>query len=139
MGRRNKVVKLTAKKVGYINRAKIRNDSNRNIARDMKLSVSAVKFIGKAELRCFGLTQKNRSRGAHLSHDSSISLGNKGSAPFSTCCRNYSCCVYIIFYRKRQAVKRPFEVSPREGNNGASCLYLTDILEYSAEAMSRKD
>jgi putative transposase len=45
MGRRNKVVKLTAKKVSYINRAKIRNDSNRNIARDMKISVSTVKRV----------------------------------------------------------------------------------------------
>ncbi len=44
MGRRNKVVKLIAKKASDINRAKIRNDSNRNITRDMKLSVSAVNF-----------------------------------------------------------------------------------------------
>ena len=45
MGKRNKVVKLTEKKVRYIIRAKTRNDSTKNIARDMKLSESTVKRV----------------------------------------------------------------------------------------------
>lgn len=45
MGKRNKVVKLTDKKVKYIIRAKIRNDSTKNIALDMKLSESTVKRV----------------------------------------------------------------------------------------------
>jgi len=45
MGKRNKVVKLTDKKVKYIIRAKTRNDSTKNIARDMKLSKSSVKRV----------------------------------------------------------------------------------------------
>lgn len=45
MGRRNKVIKLTERKVKYIIRAKKRNDSAKNIAEDMKISVSTVKRI----------------------------------------------------------------------------------------------
>jgi len=45
MGKRNKVIKLTEKKVRYIIRAKIRNDSTKNIAYDMKLSVSTIKRV----------------------------------------------------------------------------------------------
>jgi len=45
MGKRNKVVKLTEKKIRYIIRAKTRNDSTKNIARDMKLSKSSVKRV----------------------------------------------------------------------------------------------
>ncbi|HIH44210.1 MAG TPA: transposase family protein [Candidatus Methanoperedenaceae archaeon] len=45
MGKRNKVVKLTDKKVKYIIRAKTRNDSTKNIALDMKLSESTVKRV----------------------------------------------------------------------------------------------
>jgi len=45
MGKRNKVIKLTEKKVRYIIRAKTRNDSTKNIAHDMKLSVSTVKRV----------------------------------------------------------------------------------------------
>ena len=44
MGKRNKVVKLTDKKVKYIIRAKTKNYSTKNIARDMKLSKSTVKM-----------------------------------------------------------------------------------------------
>jgi len=45
MGKRNKVVKLTKKKIDYIIRAKTRNDSNKNIAVDMKISKSTVKRV----------------------------------------------------------------------------------------------
>ncbi len=45
MGKRNKVVKLTDKKINYIIRAKTRDDSTRNIARDMKISESTVKRV----------------------------------------------------------------------------------------------
>jgi response regulator of citrate/malate metabolism len=45
MGRRNKVIKLTEKKIRYIIRAKTKNDSTKNIARDMKLSESTVKRV----------------------------------------------------------------------------------------------
>ncbi len=45
MGKRNKVVKITKKKISYIIRAKIRNDSDKNIAVDMKISKSTIKRI----------------------------------------------------------------------------------------------
>ncbi len=45
MGKRNKVVKLTKKKVNYIIRYKTKNDSTRNIARDVKISESTVKRV----------------------------------------------------------------------------------------------
>src|SRR5660398_257362 len=45
MGKRNKVVQLTKKKIDYIIRAKTRNDSNKNIAVDMKISKSTVKRV----------------------------------------------------------------------------------------------
>jgi FixJ family two-component response regulator len=45
MGKRNKVVKLTKKKISYIIRAKTRNESNKNIAVDMKISKSTVKRV----------------------------------------------------------------------------------------------
>jgi len=45
MGKRNKVVKLTKKKIDYIIRAKTRNDSNKNIAVDMKIGKSTVKYV----------------------------------------------------------------------------------------------
>lgn len=45
MGKRNKVVKLTKKKIDYIIRAKTRNDSNKNIAVDMKIGKSTVKRV----------------------------------------------------------------------------------------------
>lgn len=45
MGKRNKVVKLTKKKVDYIIRAKKRNDSDKNIGKDMKVSPSTVKRV----------------------------------------------------------------------------------------------
>lgn len=45
MGKRNKVVKITKKKISYIIRAKMRNDSNKNISVDMKISKSTVKRI----------------------------------------------------------------------------------------------
>jgi len=45
MGRRNKVIKLTDKKIRYIIRAKTRNDSTKSIAQDMKLSESTVKRV----------------------------------------------------------------------------------------------
>src|SRR5659263_625737 len=45
MGKRNKVVKLTKKKIDYIIRAKTRNDSNKNISVDMKISKSTVKRV----------------------------------------------------------------------------------------------
>lgn len=45
MGKRNKVVKLTDRKIKYIIRAKTRNDSDKNIARDMKISTSTVKRV----------------------------------------------------------------------------------------------
>jgi response regulator of citrate/malate metabolism len=45
MGRQNKVIKLTEKKIRYIIRAKTKNDSTKNIAQDMKLSESTVKRV----------------------------------------------------------------------------------------------
>ncbi len=45
MGKRNKVIKLTERKVKYIIRAKTRNDSSGNIATDMKISISTVKRV----------------------------------------------------------------------------------------------
>ena len=39
MGKKNKVVKLTEKKIRYIIRAKIRGESTKRIAEDMKLSL----------------------------------------------------------------------------------------------------
>ena len=45
MGKRNKVVKLTEKKIRYIIRAKTRGDSTKRIAEDMKLSQSSVKRV----------------------------------------------------------------------------------------------
>ncbi len=45
MGKRNKVVKLTKKKIDYIIRAKTRNDSNKNISVDMKICKSTVKRV----------------------------------------------------------------------------------------------
>ncbi len=45
MGKRNKVVKLTDRKIKYIIRAKTRNDSDKNIARDMKISTSTDKRV----------------------------------------------------------------------------------------------
>src|SRR5659263_683184 len=45
MGKRNKVVKLTKKKIDYIIRAKTRNDSNKNISVDMKINKSTVKRV----------------------------------------------------------------------------------------------
>jgi putative transposase len=45
MGKKNKVVKLTDKKIRYIIRAKIRGDSTNKIAQDMKLSPSTVKRV----------------------------------------------------------------------------------------------
>jgi len=45
MGKKNKVVKLTEKKIRYIIRAKTRGDSTKRIAEDMKLSQSSVKRV----------------------------------------------------------------------------------------------
>jgi putative transposase len=45
MGKKNKVVKLTDKKIRYIIRAKIRGECTRRIAQDMKLSPSTVKRV----------------------------------------------------------------------------------------------
>jgi len=45
MGKRNKVVKITKKKISYVIRAKMKNDSNKNISVDMKISKSTVKRI----------------------------------------------------------------------------------------------
>lgn len=45
MGKRNKVVKITKKKISYIIRAKMRNDTNKNISVDMKISKSTVKRV----------------------------------------------------------------------------------------------
>jgi putative transposase len=45
MGKRNKVVKLTDKKINYIIRAKIRGESTKQIAQEMKLSPSSVKRV----------------------------------------------------------------------------------------------
>ena len=45
MGKKNKVVKLTEKKIRYIIRAKTRGDSTKTIAEDMKLSQSSVKRV----------------------------------------------------------------------------------------------
>src|SRR5450759_210926 len=45
MGKRNKVVKLTKKKIDDIIRSNTRNDSNKNISVDMKISKSTVKRV----------------------------------------------------------------------------------------------
>jgi FixJ family two-component response regulator len=45
MGKRNKVVKLTKRKISYIIRSKMKNDCNKNIAVDMKISKSTVKRV----------------------------------------------------------------------------------------------
>ena len=45
MGKKNKVVKLTDKKIRYIIRAKKRGESTKRIAEDMKLSPSSVKRV----------------------------------------------------------------------------------------------
>ncbi|MDM7913632.1 MAG: IS481 family transposase [Methanotrichaceae archaeon] len=45
MGKRNKAVKLTPRKIRYIIRAKIRNQSTKSIAADMKISQSTVKRV----------------------------------------------------------------------------------------------
>lgn len=45
MGRRNKVLKLTNRKINYIIRAKTRDEITTNIARDMKISESTVKRV----------------------------------------------------------------------------------------------
>ena len=45
MGKKNKVVKLTERKIRYIIRAKIRGESTKRIAQDMKLSPSSVKRV----------------------------------------------------------------------------------------------
>jgi transposase len=45
MGKKNKVVKLTEKKIRYIIRAKTRGESTKRIAEDMKLSPSSVKRV----------------------------------------------------------------------------------------------
>ena len=45
MGKKNKVVKLTDRKIRYIIRAKKRCDSTNKIAQDMKLSPSTVKRV----------------------------------------------------------------------------------------------
>jgi transposase len=51
MGKRNKVVKLTKKKIQHIIRAKKRGESTRRIAVDMKLSESTVKRVWMHWLR----------------------------------------------------------------------------------------
>lgn len=45
MGELNKVVKLTKKIISYIIRAKTKNDSNKTITVDIKLSASTVKIV----------------------------------------------------------------------------------------------
>jgi transposase len=45
MGKKNKVVKLTDRKIRYIILAKIRGDRTNRIAQDMKLSPSTVKRV----------------------------------------------------------------------------------------------
>ena len=45
MGKKNKVVKLTDRKIRYIIRAKKRGGSTKRIAEDMKLSPSSVKRV----------------------------------------------------------------------------------------------
>jgi transposase len=45
MGKRNKVVKLTEKKIKYIIRAKTNNISTKRIALEMKVSESTVKRV----------------------------------------------------------------------------------------------
>ena len=45
MGKKNKVVKQTEKKIRYIIRAKTRGDSTKRIRGDMKLSPSSVKRV----------------------------------------------------------------------------------------------
>ncbi len=45
MGKRNKVVKLTERKIKYIIRNKTKNDSSGNIARDMKISKATVNRV----------------------------------------------------------------------------------------------
>jgi DNA-binding NarL/FixJ family response regulator len=45
MGKKNKVAKLTERKIRYIIRAKKRGESTKRIAEDMKLSPSSVKHV----------------------------------------------------------------------------------------------
>jgi len=45
VGKKNEVVKLTDRKIGYIIRAKKRGDSTKRIAEDMKLSLFSVKRV----------------------------------------------------------------------------------------------
>ena len=45
MGKKNKVVKLTDRKIRYIIRAKKRGESTKRIAEDMKLRPSSVKRV----------------------------------------------------------------------------------------------
>jgi FixJ family two-component response regulator len=45
MGKKNRVVKLTDRKIRYIIRAKKRGESTKRIAEDMKLSPSSVKLV----------------------------------------------------------------------------------------------
>jgi len=45
MGKKNKVVKLTDRKIRYIIRAKTRSESTKTIAEDLKLSQSSVKRV----------------------------------------------------------------------------------------------
>gem|GEM_PF-4328475 len=45
MGKKNKVVKLTVRKIRYIIRAKKRGESSKRIAEDMKLSPYSVKRV----------------------------------------------------------------------------------------------
>ena len=45
MGKRNKAVKLTKKKIDYIIREKTRNRSTKRIAAEMKVSPSTVKRV----------------------------------------------------------------------------------------------
>jgi transposase len=45
MGKKNKIVKLTQKKIRYIIRAKTNNVSTKIIAKDLKLSESTVKRV----------------------------------------------------------------------------------------------
>ena len=45
MGKKNKIVKLTQKKIRYIIRYKTNNISTKSIAKDLKLSESTVKRV----------------------------------------------------------------------------------------------
>ena len=45
MGKKNKVVKLTERKIRYIIRAKKRGEGTKRIAEDMKLRMSSVKHV----------------------------------------------------------------------------------------------